>query len=123
MSPSAKGISIHCALPVLVPDTKWIDGDIHDEYWLIASSSMVLHLLIEERDDVEHAGIGDMAAFNPRDTVGTLFMLISVIMMSSSLNSMESSTSDCTISFTSGEGGRTLEDSWDNERVLSFWLG
>ena len=57
MSLSAKGMSIHCALPVLVPDTERIDGDIRDEYWLIASSSMALNLLIEERDDVECAGI------------------------------------------------------------------
>ena len=123
MSPSAKGTSIHYALPVLVPDTEQIDRNIHDEYWLIASSSMVLHLLIEERDDVEHAGIGDMAVLNPGDTIGTLSTLISVIMMSSSLNSVESGTSDYTISSTSGEGGGTLKDSWDNERVLSFWLG
>ena len=123
MSPSAKGTSICCALLVLVPDTERIDGDIRDEYWLIASSSMALHLLIEERDAVERAGIGDMAALNAGDTVGTLLTFISVIMILSSLNSMESSTSDCTISFTSGEGGGTLEDSWDNERALSFWLG
>ena len=83
---------------------------------------MALHLLIEERDNIERAGIGDMAALNLGDTVGTLLTLISVIMMSSSLNSMESSTSDCIISFTSGEGGGTLEDSWDNEStVILAW--
>ena len=32
ISPGAKGTPIHYALPMLVPDTEQIDGDIHDEY-------------------------------------------------------------------------------------------
>ena len=72
---------------------------------------MALHLLIEERDDVECAGIEDAAALNTEDTVGTLSTLMLVIMMSSSLNSIESSTSDCAVLFTSGESRGTLEDS------------